>query len=283
VIVAFAVIGHVEWVDFLRVDRVPRAGEIVNATESWGEAAGGGAVAAVQLAKLAGSATFFTALGEDDIAVTSEAQLIDQGVEVVAAMRNRAQRQAVAFLDRDGERTIVTIGPRLVPSGDDDLPWSRFAEIDAVYFTGGDAGALRAARTAKVLVATPRAREALAGSGITIDALVRSGRDETEQDQPELEGWSARMIVTTRGAEGGTYVAADGKSGTFEAAALPGPIEDAYGAGDSCAAGITYGLGVGMDLPDAISVGARCGAGVLTGKGPYAGQPTAADLGLGPT
>jgi len=29
-----------------------------------------------------------------------------------------------------------------------------------------------------------------------------------------------------------------------------------------------------------LSVAARCGAGNLTGRGPYAGQPTAGDLGL---
>jgi ribokinase len=276
--VEFAVVGHVEWVDFLRVAGVPRAGEIVSTEQSWAEAAGGGAVAAVQLAKLAGTASFFTALGDDELAVRSEAQLLGQGVEIIAAARDGGQRRAVAFLDARGERTIVTIGPRLVPSGDDDIGWGRLAEMDGVYFTGGDTAALRAARRAKVLVTTPRARDALAGSGVTVDALVRSGGDATEQDQPEREGWSARTIVTTRGAEGGTYVGTDGRSGSFEPAPLTGPVEDAYGAGDSFAAGFTFGLGSGMGLEAALSVAARCGAGVLTGRGPYAGQPTAAEI-----
>ena len=52
-----AVVGHVEWVDFLHVERSPKPGEIVQATEAWQVAAGGGADAAVQLRKLAGSAT----------------------------------------------------------------------------------------------------------------------------------------------------------------------------------------------------------------------------------
>ena len=56
-----AVVGHVEWVTFGLVDRVPRAGEIVNTSETWDEPAGGGAVAAVQLSKLAGSCDLFTA------------------------------------------------------------------------------------------------------------------------------------------------------------------------------------------------------------------------------
>jgi ribokinase len=257
-------------------------GEIVEARGSWEDAAGGGAVAAVQLTKLAGAALFFTALGNDDHGRRAEALLRSHGVEVEARIHDRPQRRAVAFLDARGERTIAVIGDRLVPSGDDELPWGRLAEMDAVYFTGGDVAALRAARAVKTLVATPRAREAMTGSNVTLDALVRSGDDKGEQDDPERLGWSTRMTITTRGANGGTYVGSDGRSGVFEAAPLTGPVVDAYGAGDSFAAGLTFGLGSGMDAGAALALAARCGAGVLTGSGPYSGQPTAADVGLTP-
>ena len=61
-------------------------------------------------------------------------------------------------MDDSGERTITTFGPRLEPVGADaQVPWSALAEMDAVYFTAGDVGALRAARAARVLVASPRA------------------------------------------------------------------------------------------------------------------------------
>ena len=50
-----AVVGHVEWVDFVHVERAPQTGEIIQATGAWQAAAGGGADAAVQLRKLAGS------------------------------------------------------------------------------------------------------------------------------------------------------------------------------------------------------------------------------------
>jgi ribokinase len=276
----FAVVGHVEWLDFLRVPRVPLPGEIVQATESWSEAAGGGAVAAVQLAKLAGAATFFTAFGNDDVARHAEEQLRDHGVTVEAVVRDRAQRRAVAFLDADGERTIATLGDRLVPSGGDDLPWDRIAEMDAVYFTGGDVSSLRAARAAKTLVATPRGHSAFIGSEVTLDALVRSAEDEGERDDRDRVGWSVRLIVATAGRRGGTYTDSEGRTRSFAAARLTGPVVDAYGAGDSFAAGLTFGLGSGMDVPAALALAARCGAGNLTGAGPYAGQPTAADLGL---
>jgi ribokinase len=276
----FAVVGHVEWVEFLEVSHVPAAGEIVQATSGWAEAAGGGAVAAVQLARLAGGVTFFTAIGDDDLARRSVDQLREQGVDVEAAVRDSPQRRAVTFLDARGERTIITIGPRLVPLAGDDLPWQRLAEIDGVYFTGGDAGALRLARAARTVVATPRARDALADSGVVLDALVRSGHDSGEQGDPERLGYSAHMIITTEGSLGGTYLGAEGRTGTFEAEPLDGPLVDAYGAGDSFAAGLTFGLGAGLNLEAALSIAARCGAGNLTGRGPYAGQPTAQQLGL---
>jgi ribokinase len=278
----FAVVGHVEWVDFIVVSHVPLAGEIVNATVAWEEAAGGGAVAAVQLAKLAGAVTFFTALGGDELGRRAEAQLRERGVDVEAAAREGPQRRAVTFLDKGGERTITTIGPRLVPAAADDLPWDLLDSVDGVYFTGGDTGALRHARRARVLVATPRAKNALEGSGVELDALVRSAADAGEQDDPGRLGYAARMIVNTEGPHGGTFVGKEGRTGTFKAAPLPGPVADAYGAGDSFAAGLTYGLGSGLDIEAAVHVAATCGAGNMTGRGPYAGQPRAEDLVLPP-
>ena len=47
-----AVVGHVEWVDFVLVPRFPAPGEIVNAQDAFSRAAGGGGVAAVVLAEL---------------------------------------------------------------------------------------------------------------------------------------------------------------------------------------------------------------------------------------
>ena len=57
---------------------------------------------------------------------------------------------------------------------------------------------------------------------------------------------------------------------------MPGVAVDAYGCGDSFAAGLTFGLGAGMALDDAIVLAARCGAACLTGRGPYEAQLTLA-------
>jgi ribokinase len=266
-----AVVGHVEWVQFARVERVPRAGEIVDALDAWEEVGGGGAVAAVQLAKLAGRADFFTALGDDELGRRSVAELARHGVRPHVAWRPPPQRRAFTFTDRDGERTITVIGERLVPFGPDPLPWGELSGADAVYFTGGDAAALRAARAARVLVATPRAREALS-AGVALDALIMSESDTGERvAEAEIEP-APRLVVSTAGSRGGRYTGVEGVTRSFRAAPLPGPVVDAYGCGDSFAAGLTFGLAADRGVEHALELAARCGAACLSGRGPYAGQ-----------
>ena len=269
-----AVVGHVEWVLFANVPHVPRAGEVVHAREPLEEPAGGGAIVAVQLARLAGAALFITALGEDDLARRSLARLGELGVRVEAARRAEQTRRAVTLVDDSGERTITTFGARLEPVGhDQQLPWGELAEMDAVYFTAGDLDALRAARAARVLVASPRAQDAL-GRGVPLDALVLSADDRVEQHDARRARDEAELIVSTDGARGGSYRLRSGESGTWESATPPGPSVDSYGCGDSFAAGLTYGLGAGMSVPDALALAARCGAVCLTGRGPYEHQLT---------
>ncbi|HEV2076066.1 MAG TPA: PfkB family carbohydrate kinase, partial [Thermoleophilaceae bacterium] len=101
-----AVVGHVEWVEFARVERVPEPGQISHSTESFEEVGGGGAVAAAQLAKLAGSCDFLTALGDDELGRRSRERLEAGGVRVHAAPAGRTRR-ALTLLDPSGERTIV--------------------------------------------------------------------------------------------------------------------------------------------------------------------------------
>jgi ribokinase len=273
-----AVVGHVEWLDFAVVERLPVAGEIVAASDVFELAAGGGAVAAVQLRKLAGAALFLTVLGDDECGRLAAAELRDEHrLELHAAGRGRPQRRAFTHLDAAAERTITVLGERLVPHGDDPLPWERLGGVDGLYLTGGDGAAARAARGARVLVATSRAADALLAGGVTPDVLIASGSDEKERTGLEALPSPWLATVLTDGARGGRWQAADGSHGTWPAAALPGPPVDAYGCGDSFAAGLTYGLAAGMELPAALALAARCGAHCLTGRGPYAAQLALAD------
>ena len=268
-----AVVGHVEWVEFVRVEHVPEPGDIVHALEVWEEAAGGGAVAAVQLANLNGSVELFTALGNDELGRRAREELEKRGVTVHAAAPPEAQRRAFTYVDGDGERTITVLGRKLLPAGEDAaLPWEQLASCDAVYFVSGDVAALRAARRSKVLVATSRELATLRRAAEEIDVLVGSGEDAGERFEPGDLDPPPKAVVTTAGPLGGWLR----PGGPFRAAPLPGPVEDAYGCGDFFAAGLTFGLARGRSLEDAVALAARCGAAVLTGRGAYAGQLTAA-------
>lgn len=268
-----AVVGHVEWIQFALVARVPPAGAIAHATSAFELAAGGGAVAAVQLARLAGAAAFFTAVGDDDHGARAREELAGLGVVLHAAVRPGATtRRGFTFLSDDHERTITLLDPRLVPHAADALPWAQLAGLDAVYFTGGDPGALRAARAARVLVATPRAAVVIADAGVQLDAIVSSATDPGEHVEPGALDPAPRLVVHTRGAGGGSWSTADGERGDWVAEPLPAPAVDAYGCGDAFAAGLTHGLGAGLPVAEAVRLGARCGAHCMTGRGPYSAQ-----------
>ena len=267
-----AVVGHVEWIELARVERVPRAGEIVHASESLEEPAGGGAVAAVQLARLAGKCLFLTALGDDPLGHRAKRELEEVGVRVEAAWRAEPQRRAFVQLDASGERTITVIGERMGPRATDSLPWGVLAGVDAIYLTAGDAGAVRRARAARRLVATARAIDALASAGVELDVLVASATDAGEAYRPGDIDPPPLAVARTEGAAGGSLVSSDGATLRWQPAPLPGPVVHAYGAGDCFAAGLTYGLGDGRSAKAALALGSRCEAACVTGRGPYEGQ-----------
>ena len=135
------------------------------------------------------------------------------------------------------------------PGGEGTLPWEELADADGVYFTAGDAEAVRQARRARVLVATARELPTLHAAGVELDALVASGEDDAERYQAGDLDPPPRLVVSTAGALGGWAQ----PGGPYKPAVAPGPYEDAYGAGDCFAAGLTYALAQGMEIPDALA------------------------------
>ncbi len=273
-----AVIGHVEWAEFAPVEQVPKQGDIVEVPETFELAAGGAAVAAVQIARLAGSCLFMTAVGGGSQGELIAPELTERGLRVEAARRSTDQRRAFVYLDSDGERTITTIGTRVFPEVEDPLPWDELGDFDVVYLTAGNAGTLRAARAAKNVVATVRAGAALTESGVQVDVLVASANDAGEQyTRGEIEP-APRWVVRTEGSSGGSLETADGTVSHWDSHPPIGPKADSYGAGDSFAGGITYGLGRGLSIEEAIEIGAFCGASAIRGRGPYGAQASAEEL-----
>jgi ribokinase len=181
------------------------------------------------------------------------------------AWRKQSTRRAFTLIDAGGERAIVTIGERLDPLGSDDLDWEQLRDAAGAYVTAGDVAALRAARQATVLVASPRARRALSDDGPPVDALVFSAMDHDEREWAERVAGRARLMVATEGAAGGRWWGE--AEGRWEAAEPPGPRVDSYGCGDSFAAGFMFGLASGETITQAAALGARCGARCLTRAG----------------
>lgn len=274
-----AVLGHVEVVSFVEVGALPRAGEILRAHHFHEVPAGGGAVVAVQMARLLGAPVpFFTALGRDAVGERAAAQLQDLGLELHVSWQDAPTRRAITFVDGEGERTITVIGERLQVSGSDPLPWERLEGCDAVFVTAGDAAAVRRARGARHLIATPRTGLAvLQQADVQIDALIGSGLDPAERCSPTDLSPPPALLIATEGAAGGSVW----PLGHFAAPRRSRPIRDTYGAGDSFAAGVSAGLAAGWGLAAAISLGCHCGSACLDGRGPYPGQLRRRSMGGG--
>jgi ribokinase len=260
-----AVVGHIEWVDFVPVARLPEPGEVIHAGGAFSRAAGGGGVVAGVLAELGAEVDFYTALGDDRHGREAVEQLQERGVRMHVAWRQEPTRRAVTLLQEGGERTIVTIGKRLDPLGTENLDWDLLRSANGVYITAGDADALRRARTAQVVVASPRARTALRSAGSELDALVFSSHDRDERDWAQRSADRVRLMVSTEGAAGGRWWGVS--EGRWKATPPPGAVRDSYGCGDSFAAGFTYGLASGLPVAKAAQLGSECGARCLTRSG----------------
>jgi ribokinase len=251
-------VGHVEWVEFARVPHWPRAGEIVHATDVFAEPAGGGAVVARQLARLAGRCELFTALGADDLGRASARRLAELSIDV-HVHRSGSTRRAWTHVDGRGERTITVLGDKLLARGP--LPLEGY---DLVYFVSGEVESLRSARRAGFVAATLREQPTLREAGVALDLVVGSVNDPGEHYDGSLD---ARLVVLTDGPRGGTANGA-----RFEAVEPTGPVVDTYGAGDSFGAALAFALARGDTLEDALTLASRAGAAVITGRGPYTAQ-----------
>ena len=178
-------------------------------------------------------------------------------MRVLSAKSDDLQRRGFVYIDEVGERTITVIGDKPRPKGGEGtLPWEELDDVDGVYFTAGDAEAVRQARRARVLVATARELPTLHAAGVELDALVASGEDDAERYQTGDLDPPPKLVVSTAGSLGGWAQ----PGGPYKPAVAPGPYEDAYGAGDCFAAALTFALAKEMEIPDALTFASERGA-----------------------
>ena len=262
-----AVIGHVEWVLQARSREPLERGAIVQLYDTFDEPGGGGGVAARALPSLGAEARFYTALGNDAAAQAAERVIEREGCELRVARRAEPQNRVTTISDPDGERTILVHGPNAHPVIDDPLDWDDLAGFDGVFYTGDDPATVVAARRAPVLLVTARRLASVVESGVQVDVLAGSANDRAERYDVADLPVRPRLCVWTEGAAGGRWLAEDGSAGRWEAAEPPGPIVDAYGAGDVFMAGLTLALAQGRERDDALAQAARAAAAQLTRRG----------------
>ena len=263
-----AVIGHIEWVTFLKVDKLPLAGQISHGKDCFEEAAGGAAVAAVQMARLInGPVDLITSLGKDTNGEKCYERLKKLGLNLKVAWREKPTRKGISLISKDGERAITVIGERLQPIASDDLPWSDLKNYDGIFVTATDKEGLRLARKAKFLGTTPRTgKETLELSKVKINALIGSGLDPGEKINYEELVPKPDIYIATEGKSGGTVYPNKSKYKSIE----PSSKEiDSYGCGDCFAGAVTTALSARLNLDQAIKIGSYCGAECATHYGPY--------------
>ena len=263
----FAVIGHIEWINFLKVDSLPKSGVISHSQISYEQPAGGGAVIAKTLRELTHNKVhFFTSLGKDYHGKKSKNILKKMGIDLHVAWRDKPTRKGFSLTDSEGERSITIIGERLEPNFNDDLEWNLLRKMDGIFVTASDSRILKEARKAKTLCTTPRVGlNIINKSKISLDGLISSNLDPGEIfSLAELQN-NHRFIIKTEGDRGGIVF----PGGRFKAYKNNNPKVDSYGCGDSFAAGILYGLSSDWDIKKSLSLGKLLGRNCSENFGPY--------------
>tara|TARA_Y100001968_G_scaffold140457_1_gene128481 strand:- start:3648 stop:4490 length:843 start_codon:yes stop_codon:yes gene_type:complete len=266
--VKLAVIGHVEWVTFLKVDQLPLPGQISHAKDYFEEAAGGAAVAAVQMARLSGSPVdLITSLGNDVYGQKCYERLTKLGLNLKVAWREKPTRKGISLISKDSERAITVIGDRLQPMSSDDLPWDDMKNYDGIFITATDKKGINLAREAKFLAATPRAgQDTIINSKVKMNALIGSALDPGEKINFGKLIPKPDLYIATEGKEGGTIYPEKQRYKSIK----PSSQEiDSYGCGDCFAGAVTAALSANLTLDQAINLGAYCGAECSTHYGPY--------------
>ncbi len=262
----FAVIGHIEWMNFLKVDLLPKPGIITHAKTSLELPAGGGALIAKTLYELSNNEIhFFTSLGKDYYGEKSYEFFEKIGINLHVAWRSEATRKGFSLIDNNGERSITVIGKRLSPSYIDDLDWNILCEMDGIFITAGDNILFKKARKANILCTTPRVGiDLINKSNVNLDALIGSNLDPDESFLLSELNKKPRYIIKTEGEKGGIYI----PGGRFKAINNTQMI-DSYGCGDSFAAGVLYGLAENWPIEKALKLGTVLGRNCIEHFGPY--------------
>ena len=263
----FAVVGHVEWMNFLKVDQLPKPGVISHSEKSIEYPAGGGSVIAKTLSELTNNQVhFFTSLGNDYYGEQSFKILSNYGIRLHVAWRDKPTRKGFSLIDSNGERSITVIGERLAPTNKDKLDWNLFEKMDGIFITASDSEIFKKARIADSLCTTPRVGiNIINKSNVFLDGLIGSNLDPGEVFSLSDISIKPKLIIKTEGENGGILY----PGGRYEALINAKQKIDSYGCGDAFAAGILYGLSSKWNIDKILSLAKLLGRDASECFGPY--------------
>jgi len=263
----FAVIGHVEWINFLKVDQLPKPGIISHSNKSLEYPAGGGSIIAKKLAELSlNQIHFFTALGNDEYGNKCFKILSNMGIKLHVAWRDKPTRRGFSLIDSRGERAITVIGERLAPNHKDKLEWNILKKMDGIFITASDSELFRIARSASILCTTPRVGiNIINQSNVLLDGLIGSNLDPGEVFSFSELALKPKYTIKTEGENGGIIF----PGGRYHALKNKNLKVDSYGCGDSFAAGILYGMASKWDIDKILNLAKVMGRDSSELFGPY--------------
>ena len=262
----FAVIGHIEWINFIKVDQLPKPGLISHSNKSLEYPAGGGTVIAKRLQELTHNQVhFFTALGNDFYGNQCLNRLEKMGIKLHVAWRDKPTRKGFSMIDSEGERSITIIGDRLAPTHKDNLDWSTLNDMDGIFITAADKELFKISRVANTLCSTPRVGlNIINESGIFLDGLIGSNLDPGEVFSLNELRLKPKFVIKTEGENGGIVF----PGGRYKALLNKKKV-DSYGCGDSFAAGILYGLSSSWNIEESLNIAKILGRNCSEHFGPY--------------
>ena len=264
----FAVVGHVEWINFLKVDQLPKPGVISHSKKSLEYPAGGGTIIAKTLSDLTlNQIHFFTALGNDAYGDKCFKILSRMGINLHVAWRDNPTRRGFSLIDYQGERAITVIGERLAPNYKDNLDWSILKKMDGIFITASDSEIFKMARSASILCTTPRVGlNTINNSNVLLDGLIGSNLDPGEVFSFSELSVKPKYTIKTEGENGGIIF----PGGRYKALKNKKQKVDSYGCGDSFAAAILYGMASKWNIDKSLNLAKMIGRNVSEFFGPYA-------------
>ena len=262
------ILGSAAWDHIYEIDRMPAAGNPARARSLGARPGGSTANVARGLASAGHLVHLVAQVGTDERGEALVAELASRGVNTDSVLRrDKCTPETLILIDPAGERTILVIDTdctKQIP-----VPLQAVAEADAVFvgrFADYETPLPSILRQSRALVVTAVPPHDAAEDWCA-DIVVGSATEfpSTWLDAPYQQlrkrvGNRLQWVVVTRGKHGATAFSADT---TVTIPAVPAPVLDTTGAGDSFTSGLMHGLLQGSDMATAGALGARWAAASL--------------------